>query len=155
MDRNKQIKHFLNMLLKDGNSVLYTSNTIILQHKRSTYPKYRTFLSFYKKVKAENSREMKNITKIVTELLYRTILLIRIKKHRSSAIYSFDVLLQLMHADIADIRLFPRSTDYAKYCLLIVDLFASKIYTHEMKNWSLLKKIELFLFRFESQKENL
>ena len=44
--------------------------------------------------------------KIVTELLYRTILLIRIKKHRSSTIYSFDVLLQLMHADIADIRFF-------------------------------------------------
>ena len=44
--------------------------------------------------------------KIVTELLYRTMLLIRIKKHRSSTIYSFDVLLQLMHADIADIRFF-------------------------------------------------
>ena len=54
----------------------------------------------------------------------------KINIDRSSTIYSSDGPLEPMYADIADIRFFARSTDYAKYCLLIVDLFTSKIYTY-------------------------
>ena len=50
-----------------------------------------------------------------------------------------------MHADIADLRFLAKSAVDPKYCLLIVDLFTSKIYVYPMKNRSLLaKKLKLF-----------
>ena len=40
---------------------------------------------------------------------------------------------------------FKKSVANPKYCLLVVDLFASKIYTYPMKNKNLLaEKLELF-----------
>ena len=46
---------------------------------------------------------------------------------------------------IADLRFLAKSAAYPKYCLLLVDLFTSKIYVYPMKNRSLLaKKLELF-----------
>ena len=50
-----------------------------------------------------------------------------------------------MHADIADTRFLAKSDVDPKYCLLLVDLFTSKIYVYPMKNRSLLaKKLRLF-----------
>ena len=50
-----------------------------------------------------------------------------------------------MHADIADLRFLAKSAVGPKYCLLIVNLFTSKIYVYPMKNRSLLsKKMEIF-----------
>ena len=50
-----------------------------------------------------------------------------------------------MHADIADTRFLAKSAVDPKYCLLLVDLFTSKIYVYPMKNRSLLaKKLKLF-----------
>ena len=50
-----------------------------------------------------------------------------------------------MHADIADLRWLAKSAANPKYCLLLVDLFTSKIYVYPIKNRSLLaKKLRLF-----------
>ena len=50
-----------------------------------------------------------------------------------------------MHADIADLRFLAKSAVDPKYCLLIVDLFTSKIYVYTTKNRSLVaKKMETF-----------
>ena len=50
-----------------------------------------------------------------------------------------------MQADIAGTRFLARSAVDPKYCLLMVDLFTSKIYVYRMKNRSLLaKKLKLF-----------
>ena len=50
-----------------------------------------------------------------------------------------------MHADIANLTFLAKSAVDPKYCLLIVDLFTSKIYVYPMKNRSLLaKKLKLF-----------
>ena len=46
----------------------------------------------------------------------------------------------MLHADIADIRFLAKSAVAPKYCLLLVDLFTSKIYLYRMKNRSLLAK---------------
>ena len=52
---------------------------------------------------------------------------------------------EAMHADIADSRFLAKSAVDTKCFLLIVDLFASKIYFFPMKNRSLLaKKLEVF-----------
>ena len=52
---------------------------------------------------------------------------------------------ELLLVDIADLRFLAKSAVDPKYCLLIVDLFTSKIYVYPMKNRSLLaKKLNLF-----------
>ena len=62
-----------------------------------------------------------------------------------STLYSVSKPFELLHADITDLRFLARSAVDPKYCLLIVDLFTSKIYVHPMKNRSLLaKKLRLF-----------
>ena len=50
-----------------------------------------------------------------------------------------------LHADIVDTRFLAKSAVHPKYCLLLVDLFTSKVYVYPMKNRSLLlKKFRLF-----------
>ena len=62
-----------------------------------------------------------------------------------STLYSISEPFELLHADIADLRQLAKSAVDPKYCLLVVDLFASKIYVYPMKNRSLLaKKLKLF-----------
>ena len=62
-----------------------------------------------------------------------------------SALYSIGKPFELLHVDIADLRFLAKSTVDPKYCLLIVDLFTSKIYVYPMKNRSLLaKKLAIF-----------
>ena len=62
-----------------------------------------------------------------------------------STLYNFHKPFEMLHADIADIRLLAKSAVDPKYCLLLVDLFTSKIYVYPMKNRSLLAKaLELF-----------
>ena len=57
-----------------------------------------------------------------------------------STLYSIKAPFEILHANIADIRFFSKSAVDPKYCLLIVDLFTSKIYTYPMKSRNLLKK---------------
>ena len=62
-----------------------------------------------------------------------------------STLYSISKPFELLHADIADLRFLGKCTVDPKYFLLIVDLFASKVYVCPMKNRSLLgKKLDLF-----------
>ena len=62
-----------------------------------------------------------------------------------STLYSIGKPFELLHADIADTRFSAKSAVDPKYCLLLVDLFTSKIYVYPMKNRSLLaKKLKLF-----------
>ena len=63
-----------------------------------------------------------------------------------SILYSFKGPFKLLHADIADLRILPKSAVDPKYGLLIVDLFTSKIYTYPMKKRTLfLKKVGTIL----------
>ena len=54
--------------------------------------------------------------------------------------FSISKPFDLLHADIADTRFLARSAIDPKYCLLLVNLFTSKIYVYPMKNRSLLAK---------------
>ena len=62
-----------------------------------------------------------------------------------STLYSISKPFDLVHGDIADTRFLAKSAVDPKYCLLLVDLFTSKIYVYPMNNRSLLaKKLRLF-----------
>ena len=72
-------------------------------------------------------------------------LLIKKSNVDHSTLYSIGKPFELLHADIADTRFLAKSAVDPKYCLLLVDLFTSKIYVYLMKNRSLLaKKLKLF-----------
>ena len=58
-----------------------------------------------------------------------------------------------MHADIADLRFLAKSAVDPKYCLLLVDLFTSKLFVYPIKNRSLLaKKLEIFYNDIKSKR---
>ena len=59
-------------------------------------------------------------------------------------LYSISKPFELWHANIADLRFLAKSAIDPKYCLLVVDLFTSKVYVYPMKNRALLpKKLEI------------
>ena len=70
-----------------------------------------------------------------------------------STLYSLSKPFEAMHADITDLRFLAKSAVDPKYCLLIVDLFTSKIYVFPMKNRNLLAKNWKFLIMKYGQKE--
>ena len=57
-----------------------------------------------------------------------------------ATLYSISKPFELLHADIADLRFLAKSAVDPKYCLLVVDLFTSKVYVYPMKNRTLLAK---------------
>ena len=62
-----------------------------------------------------------------------------------STLHTSSKPFDLLHGDIAYTRLLAKSAVDPKYCLLLVDLFTSKIYDYPMKSRSLLdKKLRLF-----------
>ena len=62
-----------------------------------------------------------------------------------STLFSISKPFELLHADVADTRFLAKSVVDPKYCLLLVDLFTSKIYIYTIKNKGLLtKKLRLF-----------
>ena len=74
---------------------------------------------------------------------------------RSSTLYSIKTLFELFHAVIANIKFLSKSTVDPHYCLLSVDFFSSKIYTHPMKKRSLLaKKMEPFYEEIETKRDS-
>ena len=62
-----------------------------------------------------------------------------------STLYSVQAPFDLLHADFGDLRFLGKSAADPKYCLLLVDLFTSKVYVYAMKNRSLIPlKLEKF-----------
>ena len=57
-----------------------------------------------------------------------------------STLYSFDGPFQLLHADVANLEFLGKSRVDPKYCLLLVDLYISKIYTYLMKSRRFIAK---------------
>ena len=53
-----------------------------------------------------------------------------------STLYSIHAPFDLSHADVGDLRFLGNSAAHPKYCLLLVNLFTSKVYVYGMKNRS-------------------
>ena len=60
-------------------------------------------------------------------------------------LYSIDQPFQLVHADASKLELLGKSATHPKYCLLVVGMFTSKIYTYLMRlRRNLAKKLNKF-----------
>ena len=102
------------------------------------YIKYHVFVKLYEQIEDKNFYKNENLP-LVTPYIDKK------SNIDHSMLYSISRPFEALHADIADLRFLAKSAVDPKYCLLIVDLFTSKIYVYQMKNRSLLsKKIEIF-----------
>ena len=114
------------------------SRSILNKARKSTYDKDNVFVNLYSQLEDKNFYQNNNLP-LVTPFVNK----------RSNidhlTLYSISKPFELLHADIADLRFFAKSAVDPKYCLLIVDLFSSKIYVDPLKNRSLLaNKLKLF-----------
>ena len=142
-DKQKlRIQNLFKTLQNDPKSVFYSignlSKAIINKAKKSVYNKDKVFVNLYEKPEDQNFHNEETVP-LVTPFVEKK------SNIDQSTLYSISKPFELLHADIADLRFLAKSAVEPKYCLLVVDLFTSKVYVYPMKNRSLLaKKLEVF-----------
>ena len=140
--KNNRIQNLFRNLQKDPKSVFYSvgnlSKSILNKATKSVYEKDKVFVNLYNQLEDENFYQNNNLP-LVTPFVNKK------SNVDHSTLSSIGKPFELLHADIADTRFLAKSAVDPKYCLLLVDLFTSKIYIYPMKNRSLLaKKLKLF-----------
>ena len=119
-------------LQKNPRSIFYSvgnlSNSLLNKAKKSTYDKDKVFVSLYNELEDKNFYQNNNLP-LVTPFINKR------SNIDHSTLYCIGKPFELLHADINDLRFLANSTVDPKYCLLIVDLFTSKIYVYPMKNF--------------------
>ena len=140
--KNIIIQNLFRNLQKDPKSIFYAieslSRTILNKARKSTYDKDKIFVNLYGQLEDKNFYQNDNVP-LVTPFVNKR------SNIDHSTLYSISKPFDLLHADIADLRCFKKSAVNPKYCLLLVDLFTSKIYVYPMKNRNLLaRKLRLF-----------
>ena len=113
----------------------------------------QVFAKLYKE--SENIKEIYFEENSQPNLPLKTLFIEKKRDIDRSIFYSFKGPFELLHADIADLRFLIKSAVDPKYCLLIVDLFISKIYTYRMIKRTPLKKIWNNSIKIFWRKENL
>ena len=141
-EKNLRIQSLFKTLKNDPKSVFYSvgnlSKTIINKAKKSVYDKDKVFVNLYEKLEDKNFHN-KETVQLVTPFLEKK------SNIDQSTLYSISKPFELLHADIADLRFLAKSIVDTKYCLLVADLFTSKVYVYPIKNRTLLaKKSEIF-----------
>ena len=131
----KQVKNLYKWLITDENSVFYVADQInkksINRTKTSLYDKGKVFVKLYKE--SENIEEIYFDENNQRNLPLTTPFTQKKRDIDRSTLYSFKGPFELLHAVITDLRFLAKSAVDPKYCLLIVDLLTSKIYTYPMK----------------------
>ena len=151
----KRTENLFNSLQKNTNSIFYLAGntitkTLINKASKSVFAKDQLFVNLYKQL--EDKTKFKN-----TNLLPITTPFYESKSNVDhSTLFSISKPFDLLHADIADTRFLAKSAVDPKYCLLMVDLFTSKVYIYPMKNRSLLaKKLKLFYDDIQNKRTGL
>ena len=150
-EKNKRIQNWFRNLQKDSKIVFYfisnLSRALLNKAKKSTYGKDIVFVNLYNQLEDKNFYQKNNNLPLVMPFVNKR------SNIDHSTLYSISKPFELLHADIADLRFLAKSAVDPKYCLLIVDLFTSKIYVYPMKNRSLLaKKLNLFYKDIKSKR---
>ena len=149
-EKNKRVQNLFRSLQNDSKSVFYTidrlTKSLIKKAKTSFYDKDKVFVNLYGQIEDKDFFKKENETlPLVTPFVDKK------TNIDHSTLYSFHK--PILHVNIADIRFLAKSAVDPKYCLLLVDLFTSKIYVYPMKNRSLLaKKLGLFYNDIQSKR---
>ena len=124
----KRVNNLFNNLQKNTNSVFYlagnsVSKTLLDKAQKSVFEKDKVFVNLYKQLEDRKKIQKSNLYLPVTTPFYD------IKSNVDhSTLFSISKPFELLHADIADTRFLAKSAVDPKYCLLLVDLFTSKVY---------------------------
>ena len=140
--KNNRIQNLFRNLQKGPKSLFYSiknlSRTILNKARKPTYDKDKVFVTLYNQLEDKNFYRNDNLP-LVTPFVSKK------STADHSTLYSISKPFELLRADIAGLRFLAKLAVDPKYCLLIVDLFTSKIYVYPKKNRSLLaKKLKLF-----------
>ena len=140
--KSNRIQNLFRNLQKDPKSVFYSvgnlSKSKLNKATKSVYEKDKVLVNLYNQLEDKIFYQNNNLP-LVTPFINKK------SNVDHSTLYSIGKPFELLHADIADTRFLAKSAVDPKYCLLLVDLFTSKIYIYPMKNRSLLaKKLKLF-----------
>ena len=160
MEKLKQSKKLFIKLIKEEKSVFYAAGrinkTLLNKTRKSFYKEDKIFYKFYLELENKNIL-YKNDKGSKTRIPFYTPLVEQKKDiDHLSALYSVKMPFEPAHPDIADIHFFSKSAVDPKYCLLVVDLFTSKVYVYTMKSRSLLpKKLELFYRDIQQKREQI
>ena len=123
---SQRIENLFKNLQKDPRSVFYSigtlSKSIINKAYKSAYEKDVVFVNLYKKLEDKNFYQKKEILPLVTPFFNPK------SDVDHLTLYSISKPFDLIHGDIADTRFLAKPAVDPKYCLLLVDLFTSKIY---------------------------
>ena len=129
-EKNKQLQNLFLSLQNNPRSVFYTTTkltkALIKKAQTTAYVKDKVFVNLHDKLDDKDFYKNENLS-LVTPYI--------------------DKITNIDHSTlyIADLRFLSKSAADPKYCLLLVDLFTSKIYVYPMKSRSLLaKKLQLF-----------
>ena len=134
-----KLKKLFNSPQIDSKSELFTeeklNDKLLKRVKKSTYQKDKEFVKDFNLL--ENKQDLFKqkdgySSPIKTEFIEKRDDIDR------STLFSNEAPFHLLHADIGDLRFLGKSAADPKYCLLLVDLFTSKIYVYGMKNISLI-----------------
>ena len=147
----KRVENLFKNLQKVPKSVFYStgnlSKSILNKANKSVYEKDKVFVNLYKPL------EDKNFDKTLNAPLV-TLFFSQKNDVDHSTLYSISNPFDLVRGDIADTRFLAISAVDPKYCLLLVDLFTSKIYVFTMKNRIFLsKKLKLFYEEIKKKKK--
>ena len=160
MEKLKQNKNLFKKLIKDEKSVFHAADrinkTLLNKARKSFYKKDKIFYQFYLELENKNVFYENDEGTKMRIPFYAPFVEQRKDIDHSSALYIVKMPFELVHADIADIRFFPKSAVDPKYFLLAVDLFTSKVYVYTMRSRNhFIKKIELFYHDIQQKRKQI
>ena len=123
------------------------SRALLNKTKKSTYGKDIVSVNLHNQLEDKHFYQKNNNPPLVTPFVNKR------SNIDHSTLYSISKPFELLHADIVDLRFLAKSAVDPKYCLLIADLFTSKIYVYPMKSRSLLAKKLIFFITILKIKE--
>ena len=125
--KNNRTQNLFRNLQKDRKSIFYSienlSRTIQNKARKSTYDKDKVFVNLCNQLEYKNLYRNDNLPLVTLFVNNRSNI-------DHSTFYSISKPFELLHVDIADLRFLAKSAADSEYCLLIVDLFSSKIYVY-------------------------
>ena len=122
---NRRVQNLFRTLQNDAKSIFHKTNklskTILNKVKKTNYDKNKVFVNLYEQLEDKFFLKKDENLPLITPFVDKK------TNIDHSTLHSIHKLFELLHAAIADLRFLAKSTVDPKYCLLIVDLFTSKI----------------------------
>ena len=147
-----KLKKLLKSLQRDEKNVFFTeesiNNKVIKRLKKSNYVRDNDFTKLFATLDFSFLEENKKIPPLKTSFVEKK------DKIDRSTLYSFEGPYQLLHADIANLQFLGKSSAARRYCLVVVDIFSSKVYTYPMKSRkNIAYKLEMFYKKIKNKRK--